>query len=658
MPDSAHPPRSIALVGPYGSGKSTLFEALIAASGAPIRRTAARTRSAGTELRLGHCRYLGDAWSIVDCPGSIEFAHETAGALTAVDLAVLVCDPVPERALTVAPLLRLLDREGIPHILFVNKIDTLDGRVRDTLSALQAYSQRPLVLRQVPIREHGAVTGYVDVVSERAYRYRKGQQSELVSLPSALADREREAFDGLVEVLADHDDALLEKLLEETRPSAGEVYAQLHKDQASGAIVEVLLGSAERDNGVRRLWKALRHDVPSPNETAGRLGLATEGEPLAHVFKTIYAPHTGKLSYARVWRGPIRDGATLGGQRICGIHRLHAGEPQKIAEAGPGELVALGRLDSVATGATLGAADAIAYPTAPEPVYAVAIALPDRKDEVKLSGALQKLVEEDPSLSVTHEPATGETVLSGQGEIHLNAAIERLSSQHNLQITTTRPRIAFKETIRKTVREHSRYKRQTGGHGQFADITLEIAPRARGEGFVFVDRIVGGAVPRQFIPAVGEAAEDSTRKGPHGFPVVDISVALVDGGFHSVDSSDMAFKTATRQGMSEGLAKADPILLEPIDQVRLSVPDAFTASAQRLLTGRRGQILGFAAKPGWSGWDEVEALVPEAELHDLIIELRSLTMGLGAYRRRFAHLAEAPARLVDKLAQEASVKGQ
>ena len=655
MPESTRPPRSIALVGPYGSGKSTLFEALLAAAGAPLRRAAGKARNAGTELRLGHCSYLGDHWSILDCPGSVEFAYETASALGAVDLAVVVADAAPERAIVTGPLFRLLEDEDIPHIVFVNRIDAYPGRIRDTLAALQPYSRKPLILRQIPIREGEQVVGYVDVVSERAYRYRKGRESELIALPSSLAEREREAFDGLVEVLADHDDALLEKLLDEVKPSADEVYAQLHKDQAAGAIVEVLLGAADRDSGVRRLWKALRHDVPFPAETAARRGIAAEGEPLAQIFKTVHAPHTGKQSLARIWRGPVKDGATLGSHRIGGIQRMVAGDAIKTAEAETGELVALARLDAAATGAALGAEGELPPPPAiPQPVYAAAISLPDRKDEVKLSGALQKLVEEDPSLSVRHEPETGETVLSGQGEIHLNAAIERLAALHNLRVRTARPRILFRETIRNKVAEHARYKRQTGGHGQFADVKLEVAPRTRGEGFVFIDRIVGGAVPRQFIPAVGEAALDATRKGPFGYPVVDIAVTLVDGTFHSVDSSDMAFKTATRQGMAEALTRAEPVLLEPIDRIAVAVPSEYTASAQRLLTGRRGQILGFTERPGWPGWDEVEALVPEVELHDLIIELRSLTTGLGTYRSTFAHLAEAPPRLAERIAREAA----
>jgi elongation factor G len=267
---------------------------------------------------------------------------------------------------------------------------------------------------------------------------------------------------------------------------------------------------------------------------------------------------------------------------------------------------------------------------------------------VKLSTALHKLVEEDPSLTVVHEQATGESLLRGQGEIHLNNALERLASQYNLQINVGAPKIAFKETIRREVHQHSRLKRQTGGHGQFADVKLEVAPRERGGGFAFTDKIVGGAVPRQYIPAVREASEEAMAKGPFGYPVVDVGVTLVDGTFHTVDSSDMAFRSATRMGIAEALAKADPVLLEPIDHVTVSVPNQFTAGVQRLLSGRRGQILGYAERPGWPGWDDVEALVPEAELHDFILQLRSDTMGLGTYHRAFDHLAEARGKVAEK----------
>ena len=556
---------------------------------------------------------------------------------------MLVCEPDPGRARTAAPFLRVLDSYGVPFLVFVNRVDMMGGQARDTLAALQPFTSRPLVLRHVPIRDNSAVVGYVDVISERAYRYRRGGASDRVEVPAEMADPGRDARAGLVEVLADHDDALLEKVVEDVTPTADEIYDRLRQDEAAGTVGGVLLGAADRAWGVFRLWKSLRHDAPSAVATAERRGVDPAGGPLVQVFRTINGGAGGKVSWGRVWRGPLKDGATLNGVRLGGIWRLPGGEPAKIAEAGAGEVVSLGRLEGIATGTVLGdAGDAmLSFPTAPAPVFEAAITTTDRKDDVRLSGALQKLAEEDPTLTVRHEAETGETVLAGQGEMHLRSVMDRMAGTYGVKVTSQKPRIHYKETIRRPVHQHGRLKRQTGGHGQFADVKLDIAPRARGEGFRFVDKVVGGAVPRNFIPAVGEAAEEALHKGVFGFPVVDVEVKLVDGQFHAVDSSDMAFRTATRIAISEALPQCDPVLLEPIDQVTISVPNDYTAAAQRLLTGRRGQILGYAERPGWPGWDDVEAMVPEAELHDLIIELRSITMGLGNYRRRFDHLAEA-----------------
>ncbi len=644
-PRNANNPRALALVGPYGSGKSTLFEALLAAAGATVKRPAdLRNRPMTTQTRLGHCTYLGEEWSILDCPGSIEFAHDACAALAMVDIAVVVVEPNIAKAATVAPLLKTLRDENIPHIVFINKIDAATDSVAETLSGLQAHASCPLVLRQVPIFAGRAVSGYVDLMSERAYRYRDGQASELMQIPAAMQAEEQAARGSLVEALADHDDALLEKVLEDIKPTPEELYRDMRKDLQAGAVIEVLLGAAEHANGVRRLWKALRHDTPTAGETAVRKAIDPDGAPLAQVFKTAYAGHTGKLSYARVWRGTIRDGATLGGARCGGIYRFVRGELTKIADTGPGDIVAFGRLDGLPTGATLSpgaTGEPLAFPQPTPPVYAMAIASTDRKDDVRLSDALHKLVEEDASLFITQDHATVETVLHGQGEIHLLATIDHLARDFGLKLTTRKPQVAYQETIRKTVREHGRLKRQTGGHGQFADVKIEVAPRARGTGFLFVDKVVGGAVPRNFIPAVGEAAKAAAAKGPFGYPVVDIEVTLLDGGFHAVDSSDMAFRTATQIAMKDALAKAEPVLLEPVDHVTVSVPNDYTARAQRLLTGRRGQILGFAERPGWPGWDDVQAMVPQAELHDLIIELRSQTVGLGTFRKRFDHLVES-----------------
>ena len=566
-----------------------------------------------------------------------------------VDLAVVVCEPAPARALTVAPLLKQLADDGVPHMLFINKIDTLEGSVSDTLAALQGFAGSPLVLRQVPIMDGEAVSGYVDVVSERAYRYRKGQASELMQIPSEMQDDEQDALNKLVEVLADRDDALLEKVLEDVKPTTAEIYNDLRKDLAAGAVIEVLLGSAENAGGVRRLWKALRHDTPMAAETAARKGdRRRRTAARAGLQDGACRPHRQAVLRAHLARHRSRTAPRWAARGWAASIACRAASSRRSTEAVEGDVVALGRLDGVPTGATVspGATpEQLPFPAAPQPVYSLAIATSDHKDDAKLSGALQKQREADPTLAMEQQQDTSETVLHGQGEMHLISTVDRLAKDYGLKVTTHKPQVAFKETIRRAVHEHGRLKKQSGGHGQFADVKIDIAPRPRGEGFEFIDKIVGGAVPRNFIPAVAEAAEESAKKGPFGFPVVDISVTLVDGGFHSVDSSDMAFKTATSLAMKEGLAKAEPILLEPVDHVTISVPNEFTPRAQRLLTGRRGQILGFAEKEGWPGWDDVVALVPEAELHDLIIDLRSQTLGLGTYRRKFDHLAESRAEM-------------
>jgi len=636
-------PRCAVLVGPYLSGKTRLFESLLAAAETAPRKGTAQPPMAG-ELTVGHTRFMGEPWCLIDCPGSIEFAQEAHNALMAADIAVVVCEPVVDRALTVAPILKFLDDHDIPHLVFINKMDTATSRVRDSLAALQAMSARPLVLRQVPIRDGDSVSGYVDLASERAYRYQPGKPSDLIKLPDTAIEREREARAIMLEALADFDDGLLEKILEDVVPTSKEIYQQIAKDVGQDLIVPVMLGAAAANHGVFRLWKALRHDTPSSATTASRRQVAPQGEPLVQVVKTFHAAHTGKLSIARIWRGTIKDGMSLGGSRVSGLYHMVGPSLTKLGEAGAGDVVGLGRMDEVATGAVLGGKDRLPWPPVLAPVYAMAITAENRNDEVKLSGALHKLVEEDPSLTVAHDADTGQTVLRGQGEIHINAALDKLARVYNLKVTARRPEIAFKETIRKGVIQHARHKRQSGGHGQFGDVHIEIQPLPRGAGFKYGDRIVGGSVPKQYIPAVGEGVKEFLAKGPLGFPVVDVAVTLFDGTYHSVDSSDMAFKTAARLAMQEGMPKCDPYVLEPIFKVTISMPTDYTSKVQRLVTGRRGQLLGFDTRPGWTGWDDVVALMPEAEIHDLIIELRSITLGVGTYSRAFDHLAELRGR--------------
>jgi elongation factor G len=666
MANTTAAPRCAALIGPYLSGKTTVLEALLHASGGTSRRgsvrdgnsvgdhsTEARARQMSTELNVANATFLGDPWTILDCPGSVELLYEAQAALLASDVAVVVVEPEVERALTISALLRFLDRHKIPHMIFINKMDNANARVRDLLAALQSVSQRPLVLRQVPLRgADSEITGYVDLVSERAYSYRPGQPSDLIPLPDNFWDQERATRSGLIEKLADFDDALLEQLLEEVEPPKDEIYRHLTRTLKDAQIVPVFLGSGLADWGIRRLWKALRHEAPSPQETAERLGIAAEGEPLAQVFKTYHLPHTGKLSLTRVWRGTISEGMVLNGTRVAGLLRLVGAQQEKIPSARAGEVVGLTRMDEIATGALLtpsGKVEPLPPPERPQPVFGLAITSERRQDDVKLTGAIGKLIEEDPTLELEQNADTQEMVLWGQGDIHLQIAIDRLRNRHNLAVNGRRAAVPYKETIRRGGQQHSRFRRQSGGHGQFADVTVEIKPLPRGSGFTFTDNVVGGAIPRNYIPAVEEGVVEALRRGPIGFPVIDTTVNLITGQFHTVDSSDQAFHTAGRQAVQEVLPKCDPILLEPIDSVEISVPNAFTARVQRLVSGRRGQILGYDAKPDWPGWDVVNAHLPQSELHDLIVELRSLTMGVGSFAHRFDHMQELQGRPAEKV---------
>jgi elongation factor G len=320
-----------------------------------------------------------------------------------------------------------------------------------------------------------------------------------------------------------------------------------------------------------------------------------------------------------------------------------------------GEVVALARMEGIATGAVLtpsGAAPQLPHPAAPKPVFGLAIAAEKRSDDVKLSGVMAKLIEEDPTLVLAHSQDTGEFVLWGQGEIHLQIALDRMRTKYNLPVTGRRPQVPYKETIRRGGQQHSRFKRQSGGHGQFADITIEVKALPRGGGLAFTDSVVGGAIPKNYIPAVEEGVMEYLKHGPLGCPVVDVTVNLSTGQFHAVDSSDQAFKTVGRMAMSEIMPKCEPILLEPIHSVEISVPNAFTAKVQRLVSGRRGQILGYDAKPDWPSWDVVTAYMPQSELHDLIIELRSITLGVGTYQQQFDHLQELTGRLAERVLAE------
>jgi elongation factor G len=663
--------RCIALVGPFQSGKTTLLEAILARTGAIPRQGAvdagttvgdaskeARHHKMSVETTFATTTFMGDNYTFIDCPGSIEFIHDMRSVLPAVDAAVVVCEADDKKVPQLQLILRELEDQNIPHFLFLNKIDKADRRVRETLKLLQPASRVPLLLRQIPIWKNDIISGFVDLALERAFVYKEHAASEIVELDGEDRSREKEARFSMLETLADHDDELMEQLLEDIEPPRDKIFDDLAKELRDRIVCPVLLGAAIRSNGVLRLLKALRHEAPGVAETAQRLGVKHGYDAVALVLKTFHTAHGGKMSVARLLTGDAGDGTTFSTPnsevgRISGVFTAMGLNFAKRGQASAGETVAFGKLDSAKTGDTLSsgrqARGAIAKMTPSAPVLAIAVQAKERKDDVKLGQAFTKLTDEDPSLRVDHNAESHEVVIWGQGEMHLRVVTERLAERFAVPVISQPPSVGYRETIRKPITIRGRHKKQSGGHGQFGDVVVEIKPLPRRSGFKFEDKITGGVVPRNYIPAVEEGVIDALKHGPLGFPVVDLSVALIEGSYHTVDSSDMAFRIAGRMALVEGLPQCQPVLLEPIYLVEVVCPTDATAKINAILSGRRGQILGFDTREGWNGWDMVRAQMPEAEIGDLIIEVRSATAGVGSFTFKFDHMAELTGRTADQI---------
>jgi elongation factor G len=658
--------RALALAGPTSSGKTTLMEALLTVTGAVSRSGGemvgdaspeARARGHSVELNLAGFDFMGDHYQVVDCPGSLEFCADVDRALPAVDLAVVVAEPDPAKAGLLQPTLRELERLGVPRALFINKMDQARGSLQGLLEALAAVSGAPLVARQIPTFDGEKATGFIDLALERCFVYRPGEASQQIDIPEDLRAEEADARFHMLEQIADYDDELLEQLLTDVTPSRDAVFADLVKEMNEGLIVPVFFGSAANGFGVRRLLKALRHETPAPERAAARLGL--EG-PGAYVLKTAYAGQSGKLAYARVFGSPMSDGADLvlpDGERARagGLFAVQGGATRKIAAAPVGDICAIGKVEHAHAGEILSltgkAQTGRAADRARRPLFAVALSAKNHADDVRLSSALGKLVEEDPGLRLTHDAENKQVLLAGQGEGHVRLALERLKRRFGVEIDTSQPRTAYRETIQRAATQRSRHKKQSGGHGQFADVSIEVKPLPRGSGFVFTARVVGGAVPKQWIPAVEDGVRDGLTKGPLGFPVTDLEVTLTDGQTHSVDSSEMAFRTVGRLAIEEALASVGSILLEPIEKLVVYSPSPAASNVTSALTARRGQILGLSPREDWRGWERIEAYLPQSERQDLIAEIRGLTQGLGAFEADFDHMAELHGRLAELAAQ-------
>ena len=663
-------PKCIAIVGPFSSGKTTLLEAILARTGAVARQSEtgsghtvgdhsaeARAHGMSVEATIATTQFMGESITFIDCPGSVEFSGDADAVLSACDAAIIVAEAdAPAKLPALQVWMRKLDQLKVPRILFLNQIDKARTGIRELLHLLQPLSETPLLLRQIPLRQNGIVVGSIDLALERAYIYREHAESEVRPIPDEDKAREIEARFSMLEKLADHDDSLMEELLSDIEPPRDQIFDDLSADLRSGGVVPVLIGCAEKGNGILRLLKTIRHDSPGVEDTAARLGIAAGKDAVAAAMKTIHTSHAGKLSVVRVLAGQLRDGAEItasggGTGRVSGIYRMLGKEQKPLESALAGDTVALGKVEPAETGMVLTTGKAALPPLRFDrrhAVYSVALRPKARKDDVRLSAALRKLLEEDPSLSLHQDAGSGEMVLSGQGEMHLRVAIERLEgAKFQIPVERSAPSIPYRETIRRHATQRGRHKKQSGGHGQFGDVVLEIRPQPRGSGFAFSDTITGGVVPRQYIQSVETGVRDYLKEGPLGFPVVDIAVNLSDGSYHNVDSSDMAFQMAAKLAMREAMAACDPVLLEPILNVEISTPSDATARITALIPQRRGRILGYDALSGWNGWDRIDALMPMAEIADLIVDLRSATAGAATYTARFDHMAELTGRTAE-----------
>ena len=675
--------RNVAFVGPHHSGKTTLIEALLAHTSAIPRKGSVTDHTATTDHdpeshahqmsvtpSFAHLSADGVRVNIIDCPGAIDLFQETKFALLGADAAVVVVEADPNRLPLAEILMDYLERQKMPHCFVINRLDRPGADFQATYAALRQKFGNHVVAEQCPIGQGESFAGFADVVRMKAYEYGDGGATAPVAMPAQLADKTHEQF---LEALADFDDHLMEEVLEGQEPPLDEVERDLTADVSSDKIVPVVVASGVRGWGAAQLLELITKQFPDASTIAraDRDGKTVEPSPagpvVAQVCKTFVHPQSGKVSVVRVLSGTIsgdtqlintsRDGVK---ERPGGLFQLQGKNQTAIPNAGPGSIVAISRLEATQTGDTLcagGAKVVMPAPSVDKPSFALAIRPHDRADEAKMSQLLVRMHEEDPSVVAERAKFTDELTLRGHGEMHLIVNVERIQRKYNVKLDTKLPQVPYRETITGKTRQQGRYKHQTGGHGMFGDVHLEITPLPRGEGFKFEEEIVGGVVPKQFFPGVEKGVREALDKGPiAGFPVVDVQVTLDDGSYHSVDSNEASFRMAAAMAMREGLPKCNPSLLEPIQRIEVTVPTHYTSTVLQQVSGHRGQILSYGASVDRPGWDTVKALVPQAELPRYLTELRTATQGLGYFVAEHDHFEFAPPKVVQQVTLERKEK--
>ncbi|HZU05184.1 MAG TPA: elongation factor G [Chloroflexota bacterium] len=620
------------------------------------------------------CFWRDHQINIIDTPGHVDFTVEVERSLRVLDGGVVVFDGVAGVEPQSETVWRQADKYGVPRICFVNKLDRTGADFWRTIEMIRDRLGAQPVPVQVPLGREAAFRGVIDLLEEVAWEF-----SDLPDVPPSrlpVPEEERETVarhrEALIERVVEQDERLMERYLEGEALSPAELRQALRRATIAGQLVPVLCGSALRNKGIQLLLDAIVDYLPSPLDIPPVVGFdlqtgeprvrnASPEEPLAALaFKIVADPHIGKLAYVRVYSGTLQAGTYIYNatkrerERVGRLLRMHANKREEIKTVEAGDIAAIVGLKSTVTGDTLCdpehplVLEAIRFP---EPVISVAIEPRSKADQDKLSLALQRLSEEDPTFKVRTDPETGQTLISGMGELHLEVIVDRMMREYRVDAHVGRPQVAYRETITQPARAEGRYVRQTGGRGQYGHVWLEVEPLPRGSGFEFVDRIVGGVVPKEFIPAVEAGVREALEVGPlAGYPVVDVRVALVDGSYHEVDSSEMAFKIAGSLALKNALSKAGPELLEPIMKVEVVTPEEFLGDVIGDLTSRRGHIEGLELR---ANAQVVRARVPLAEMFGYATDLRSATQGRATYTMEFSHYAPVPREVGTELLAKA-----
>ena len=679
--------RNVGVVGHGGVGKTSLVEAVLFAAGAVTRLGKVDDGSTTTDFdpdeikrkisintSIAYCDFKGHHINIVDTPGYGDFIADARAGLRVVEAAVVVVDAVAGVQVQTEKVWKFAGEFELPRAIVVNRLDRERSDFFRTLESLGRRLKGRIVPVHSPVGEESGFRGFVDLVTQRATLYSDGKATD-ADIPAEAAERVKEWREKLVEAAAETDDDLLAKYLEEGSLAEAEMLKALRAGISQGKIVPVLCAAATKGIGSQALLDLIVHEFPSPLDRgevggtdlkakqAGARGPDAKAPVSALVFKTLSDPHIGKLTLFRVYSGTLRADSTLlnpgrGAKERMGHVSWLQGKTQKNVEAlGPGEIGVAQKLKETQTGDTLtDEAHPFELPkiTFPEPAINFAIQPKSRGDEDKISLALARIAEEDPTVHHHFDPETKQLLISGVGSLHVEMTVERMKRKYNVDVSLLPPRIPYKETVKGRAEGQGKYKKQTGGRGQYGDTWLRVEPMTRGGGFEFVDDIFGGAVPRNFIPSVEKGVRDCMKKGIFaGYPVVDMKVTLYDGSYHDVDSSDMAFQIAASMGLQKVFMDAHPILLEPVMNVEVTTPAEVAGDIIGDMNSRRGRIVGMEPSGETA---VVRASVPMAEMLTYESSLRSMTGGRGGYSMEFSHYEEVPAFLAEKIVKDAKTE--